>query len=284
MKIFDGIQTVNYNINDPIFNVVISTTKPSNPKENTIWVNGTGNNWVYSITKPDNQNLTGWIWIQSGIEIKEDFQIAPQNHDDNKIYAYPIKAYSSVSSGTWSRCNIQFFINGEWINPEEGFIIVDGKTIITNTNWYAGISNGSYSKLTLNTTGKFSIGASYFNDNNMSFNVDAWIICKKLNLSQLKPTKLTVQWNKFTKSVPSGTTVSQAMPSASIRLFNKSSGWTTKDSSYNLLSLSKDGGGTPIDLTSYASTMKSYPYIGIFVDRGDSVAGVTIPFVTFELT
>jgi hypothetical protein len=51
-----------------------------------------------------------------------------------------------------------------------------------------------------------------------------------------------------------------------------------------LISLSPDGGGTSIELENYASIMKSYPYIGIFVDRGNSIAGVTIPFVTFELT
>lgn len=283
MRVFDGVQTVNYSVNNPVFNVVISTSRPENPRENTIWINGTGNNWVYSVVKPDDENTQGWIWIQSGLECPEDIQILPSNKKNNKIYAYPIKAYTNISGGSWTRCDIEFFINGKWINPESGTIISNGQTVVkfNSDNWIYGSQNGHGKGIpSLDDNGFFKAGDTFVNANNSIYGQASWAVCKKINLNTLQPTKLLITWGKFTEIENPNVLVNNPMPGVSIKLFNTSA----NPYSNSLLDLAQNGGTAPIDITEYQSTFSTYPYIGIYVSRGLTTSGVEFNIVDFELS
>lgn len=283
MRIFDGIQTVNYSVNNPVFNVVISTSRPENPRENTIWINGTGNNWVYSIVKPDDENAQGWIWIQSGLKSPEDMQILPSNKKNNKIYAYPIKAYANISGGSWTRCDIEFFVNGKWVNPESGTIISNGQTIVkfNSDNWIYK-SQALYGKGTpsIDDNGFFQAVDTYINDNSTSFGKHSWAICKKIDLNTLQPTKLLMTWGKFTEIEHPNVIVDNPMPEVSIYFFNGSA----KRYSSALFVLAENGGSISMDITQYQSIFATYPYIGIYVNRAGTVSGVEFNIVDFELS
>lgn len=290
MRIFDGIQTVNYSVNNPVFNVVISISRPENPRENTIWINGTGNNWVYSITKPDDENANGWIWIQSGLKCPADMQILPSNKKNNKIYAYPIKAYTNIGGGSWTRCDIEFFVDGKWVNPEAGTIIANGKTVIefNSDNWFYGSHNAWKGVPSLDDNGFFQAGDTYINDNSSSYGQNSWAICEKINLNTLRPTKLLISWKKHTEIQNVNVTGNNDIPWVYISFFN-----ITVDDDNNktyekygvLYSLDKNGGSSgPLDITEYQSVFASYPYIGIYVDRGGTLSGVKFYITDFELS
>mgnify|MGYP003303869401 CR=1 FL=1 len=92
------------------FRVVGGTTAPSNPKENTIWVNTSTDitSWVFSATQPT--AASGRVWISVGTSSVVEFNALKKNG----IQVYPISAKQYVS-GVWVDKPAKSYQNGEWV-------------------------------------------------------------------------------------------------------------------------------------------------------------------------
>ena len=92
------------------FDVVGGTTEPSNPIENTIWVNTdveiTG--WTLRSIAPENPEI-GMVWIAIGSSSQYPFNAIKQN----EIYIYPATAKQYIDDG-WVTKTAMTYYNSEW--------------------------------------------------------------------------------------------------------------------------------------------------------------------------
>ena len=91
------------------FKVVRSTTQPSAPAENTIWVNTTTTGkWAFQIAAPSNPT-SGMLWIVASNTASGFNAIRGQN----SIYAYPgdVKLYNGSA---WVDAGALIYQNGAW--------------------------------------------------------------------------------------------------------------------------------------------------------------------------
>lgn len=92
------------------FKVVGGTTAPSNPKENTIWINTaekiTG--WEFSATEPTATD--GMVWIATGVASTVSFNALKKN----SVVVYPLAAKQYVN-GAWISKTAQSYQNGKWV-------------------------------------------------------------------------------------------------------------------------------------------------------------------------
>ena len=94
------------------FKVVGGGTAPSNPSENTIWVN-TGNaitGWVFSATAPSSPT-TGLVWIRTALDAATPINALKKNG----IMLYPVAAMQYVSGG-WVAKTAKTYRNGAWVS------------------------------------------------------------------------------------------------------------------------------------------------------------------------
>ena len=92
------------------FEIVGGTTQPSDPKENTIWVN-TGTEitgWVFSPEKPTNP-AEGVVWIQTGMVSQVSFDAVA----DNDLILCPIGCMQYVN-GAFVYKTALTYMNGQW--------------------------------------------------------------------------------------------------------------------------------------------------------------------------
>lgn len=91
------------------FNIVGGTTAPSNPVENTIWVNTSNEitSWEFSATEPTGSD--GKVWIHVGTTSKVEFNIL----QDNVVKMYPLSAKQYIS-GAWVTKKIMIYNNSMW--------------------------------------------------------------------------------------------------------------------------------------------------------------------------
>lgn len=94
------------------FNVVGGATQPTNPAENTIWVNTdteiTG--WIFSATQPATAT-EGMVWISVGASSPAAFNAL----NTNGVMVYPISAKQYLS-GEWVSKTAKSYQNGEWVD------------------------------------------------------------------------------------------------------------------------------------------------------------------------
>jgi hypothetical protein len=108
------------------FEVVGGTTKPTNPKENTIWVNTdteiTG--WHFSATQPENM-AEGEVWFETGTAS----DIAFNALKENAIQVYPSSVIQRVS-GKLKEVVAKTYKNGAWVEwtDFDKYIVYKGKT------------------------------------------------------------------------------------------------------------------------------------------------------------
>ena len=108
------------------FNVVNGwDSPPSNPKENTSWVN-TGvviTSWVFSATQPANP-AQGMVWFSTGASSPVAFNALKKN----SIMVYPMSA-RIYNNGEWSEKEAKIYQNGAWVEwaPEPFYIFKSGK-------------------------------------------------------------------------------------------------------------------------------------------------------------
>ena len=100
------------------FQVVGGTTAPSNPKENTIWINTTEKitSWIFSATEPQNP-IPGMVWIRTGVSSPAEFNALKKNG----IQVYPISAKQYVS-GAWVNVTVKIYQDA----------VMNAKTILWN--------------------------------------------------------------------------------------------------------------------------------------------------------
>lgn len=94
------------------FEVVGGTSQPSNPKENTIWVNTstTITSWVFSAEQPSSPK-SGMVWIQTGNSSGVSFNALKKN--DVQVYPLSAKQYVYYS---WKDITSKIYQGGSWKN------------------------------------------------------------------------------------------------------------------------------------------------------------------------
>lgn len=103
------------------FAIVGSTTQPSAPKENTIWINTDSKitGWVFSPEAPESP-AEGLVWIKTGLFSAAAFNAMKKNG----IYVYPITANQYIS-GAWVSVTAKSFIGGAWVDWWDGSTLYD---------------------------------------------------------------------------------------------------------------------------------------------------------------
>lgn len=87
-------------------------TEPSDPEENTIWVN-TGvaiTSWIFSATEPENPS-EGMVWFSTGTTSPVEFNALKKN--GIQIYPTAAKVYNA---GAWQDKEAKIYQNGAWID------------------------------------------------------------------------------------------------------------------------------------------------------------------------
>ena len=103
------------------FQVIGGTTAPSNPKENTIWVDTdveiTG--WDFSAAEPANP-AEGMVWFSVGTASTVAFNALKKN----SVMVYPLSAKQYVS-GAWVDKTAKSYQNGVWVEWLNELVLVD---------------------------------------------------------------------------------------------------------------------------------------------------------------
>lgn len=112
------------------FRVLGGTSTPSDPKENTIWVNTstTITDWVFSATQPT--SATGRVWFLAGASSTAEFNVLKKN----SIQVYPISAKQYVN-GAWVDKTAKTYQGGAWVDWWNGELFDSG-------NQYEAITGG----------------------------------------------------------------------------------------------------------------------------------------------
>lgn len=92
------------------FEVVGGTVQPSNPKENTIWVNTATEitSWVFSAGEP-NAAEAGAVWVQTATVAPNAFNALKKN----TLMTYPIGVFT-YNGVAWTTVTAQIYYDGEW--------------------------------------------------------------------------------------------------------------------------------------------------------------------------
>lgn len=94
------------------FKMVGGTTAPSNPSENTIWIDTDVNinSWLFSASEPS-EPIDGMIWATYSTSGSSSFNTLKKNG----IILCPLKA-SQYIDGEWINKTAKSYKNGEWTN------------------------------------------------------------------------------------------------------------------------------------------------------------------------
>ena len=94
------------------FKVVGGASAPSNPKENTIWINTSTaiSEWAFSQTQP-NSPPAGMVWFRTGASSPAEFDALKKNI----IVVYPLFAKQYVS-GSWVDRTAKSYLSGQWVD------------------------------------------------------------------------------------------------------------------------------------------------------------------------
>jgi len=166
------------------FTVVGGTSQPSNPKENTIWVNTstTISSWVISAQQPSNPT-SGMVWISVG----DSSNVAFNALKKNAIQVYPMSAKQYVN-GSWETMTMDIYQGGKWNNSFGGKLYENGDEFTGVTGgWVSqycddnGYNKGSYT----NRNGVMTIDAEDGSDINIALSTS-----NKIDISNYS--KLTI--------------------------------------------------------------------------------------------
>ena len=99
------------------FKIVGGTTQPTNPKENTIWVNTdmTIGEYQFAVNEPtkrvDGTSLqTGDVWFKKALVSRITFNILKEN-----LLEVIVSKVSLYKDGSWVKADGLFFINNQWL-------------------------------------------------------------------------------------------------------------------------------------------------------------------------
>jgi hypothetical protein len=113
------------------YTVVGGTSAPSNPKENTIWVN-TSTEITFHAFQPftPSNPQEGWVWIKAGTESGVAFNALKKN----RIQLYPLSAKQYIS-GAWVDKTAKSYQGGKWVDWWNG-------QLYDNGNQYTEVTGG----------------------------------------------------------------------------------------------------------------------------------------------
>lgn len=122
------------------FKIVGGTTRPTNPPENTIWVNTATKitSWIFSATEPSSAE-EGMVLISVGTASNVAFSATKKN----PIMVYPLYAKQCVS-GAWVKVDAEIYQDGWTDLLTEVVFFADGEFNI-DTFGSVESTNGSYS-------------------------------------------------------------------------------------------------------------------------------------------
>lgn len=149
------------------FKVVGGTAAPSNPKENTIWVNTDTAvaGWVFSTSEPQNP-AEGIVWIATGESSAVSFNALSKNG----VMVYPVGA-KQYAGGEWIDKTAQTYQSGKWGEWWNGVLYDYGDQYEHITGgWVSGQTESSHTT----SGGKLTVNAdnlSFTNVNGGSFGV-----------------------------------------------------------------------------------------------------------------
>lgn len=151
------------------FKVIGGTTAPSNPKENTIWVNTDMEitSWIFSATQPESP-AAGMVWITTGTGSPVAFNALKKNN----IQVYPISAKQYVD-GAWVDKTAKSYQTGEWVEWIT-YIYKNGDLCESVTGGYSQVTYSSY----------WTSGTVNFNADHIEFKTN------NKNISQIKTKNL----------------------------------------------------------------------------------------------
>lgn len=104
------------------FKVVGGTTQPTNPRENTIWINtDTGiTSWTFSAEEPKNLS-SGMVWFRIGASGSAAFNALKRNN----IQVYPLSAKQYVDNSLTEK-RAKIYKNGAWVDFIDEYILIPG--------------------------------------------------------------------------------------------------------------------------------------------------------------
>lgn len=163
----DGIQTVaEFN-----FEVVGGTTAPTNPIDNTFWINTdtTITEWVFNLTAPS-EPKSGMVWFQT--DVSSDFEF--DAIQDNGIYVYPKSAKQYINNA-WVGKSVSVYQNGTWKNWAKHLYINGDECADVTGGW--SYNSGNYSTMGSIARNPTSLGcysssgrsANFYTKNKVSF-------------------------------------------------------------------------------------------------------------------
>lgn len=95
------------------FSVIGSTSQPSSPSENTIWINTSTaiTKYVFSVSQPSSPTA-GMVWIKTAANSNNVFS-AIKTDTGNALYVYPLYAKQYISSA-WTQKTAKIYQNSAW--------------------------------------------------------------------------------------------------------------------------------------------------------------------------
>ena len=180
------------------FKIVGGTARPSNPSENTIWIN-TGEeitSWIFSATEPVTPS-EGMVWISTGKSSKAAFNILKKNI----LQVYPISAKQFLSD-TWVMMPAVSFQNEMWVDWVIPLTLIPNAEDYPSSKWTA-----SRSGVSINVTENNAV-VSYDSDGK------SYVFMISLDVDVTDFTTMTLKGNA---AVTKGSTSS---PNIKVGLFN----------------------------------------------------------------
>ena len=134
------------------FKVVGGTSAPSNPKENTIWINTstTITSYVFSTTEPT-EPLEGMVWFLTGKSSTAEFNAIKKN----RLQVYPSSAKQYIG-GAWVDKPTKIYRDDAWGDVKFAtiYLVENGKLKVTLINYS---TSGATMTITEDSAGYVSI-------------------------------------------------------------------------------------------------------------------------------
>lgn len=127
------------------FKVMGGTAEPSNPAENTIWIDTDAKitGWLFSSHQPENP-AEGMVWIATGSASNAEFNALKKN----SIQVYPLSAKQYIG-GAWVDLDAYLYNGAEWVQFSTARLFLYNKgdkcEAITGGWGTSGYSHRSYS-------------------------------------------------------------------------------------------------------------------------------------------
>lgn len=116
------------------YEVIGGTSAPSNPSENTIWINTstTITSHIFSATTPSNPS-TGMVWITVDASSTIKFSAT----EENPVMIYPVSAKQYVS-GAWVYKTAKIYQGSKWVEWWNGELYKNGNEYTSVTGGWVG--------------------------------------------------------------------------------------------------------------------------------------------------